>query len=77
MLSFLHLARVAGFTVSAYEDHVEGMTEEIAPARLAVTKVKLRPKLSGLAPPRSRRRSTACTMRPTKSASVKTQITVE
>ena len=34
MLSFLHLARVASFTVSAYEDHVEGMTEEIAPARV-------------------------------------------
>ena len=52
MLSFLHLARMAGFTVTAYEDHAEGTTEEIAPGRLAVTKVKLRPKIewAGAAP---------------------------
>jgi organic hydroperoxide reductase OsmC/OhrA len=51
MLSFLHLARVAGFTVTAYEDHAEGMTEEIAPARLAVTKVRLRPKIEWASAP--------------------------
>src|SRR5215831_14756001 len=45
MLSFLHLARLAGFVVTAYEDHAEGVTEEIAPGRLAVTKVKLRPRI--------------------------------
>ena len=45
MLSFLHLARLAGFIVTAYEDHAEGVTEEIAPGRLAVTRVKLRPKI--------------------------------
>jgi organic hydroperoxide reductase OsmC/OhrA len=45
MLSFLHLARMAGFTVTAYEDRAEGVTEEIAPGRLAVTKVKLRPNI--------------------------------
>jgi organic hydroperoxide reductase OsmC/OhrA len=52
MLSFLHLARLAGFIVTAYEDHAEGVTEEIAPGRLAVTKVKLRPKIdwAGAAP---------------------------
>lgn len=52
MLSFLHLARVAGFAVRTYEDDAEGMTEEIAPGRLAVTKVKLRPKIewAGAAP---------------------------
>jgi organic hydroperoxide reductase OsmC/OhrA len=52
MLSFLHLARMAGFTVTAYEDHAEGTTAEIAPGRLAVTKVKLRPKIewAGAAP---------------------------
>jgi organic hydroperoxide reductase OsmC/OhrA len=52
MLSFLHLARLAGFTVRAYEDHAEGMTEEIAPRQVAVTKVKLRPKIewAGAAP---------------------------
>ena len=33
MLSFLHLARVAGFTVAAYDDHAEGVLEEVAPAR--------------------------------------------
>ena len=45
MLSFLHLARMAGFTVRTYEDHAEGTTGEIAPKRLAVTKVTLRPKI--------------------------------
>jgi len=45
MLSFLHLARVAGFVVAAYDDHAEGLTEEIAPGRVAVTKVKLHPKI--------------------------------
>src|ERR1700744_5358668 len=33
MLSFLHLARMAGFTVTSYEDHAEGTTAEIAPGR--------------------------------------------
>jgi organic hydroperoxide reductase OsmC/OhrA len=52
MLSFLHLARLAGFAVRAYDDHAEGVTEEIAPGRLAVTKVELRPKIewAGAAP---------------------------
>ena len=61
MLSFLHLARMAGFTVTAYEDHAEGTTEEIAPGRLAVTKVKLRPKIewAGAAPEQGGARSPA------------------
>ena len=50
MLSFLHLARIASFTVTAYEDDAEGVTEEIAPGRLAVTKVKLRPKIEWAGP---------------------------
>ena len=52
MLSFLHLARLAGFAVKAYEDQAEGVTAEIAPGRLAVTKVTLRPKIewAGAAP---------------------------
>src|SRR6202045_5081113 len=29
MLSFLHLARMAGFTITAYEDSAQGTTEEI------------------------------------------------
>ena len=45
MLSFLHVARLAGFAVRAYDDHAEGATEEIAPGRVAVTKVALRPKI--------------------------------
>ena len=37
MLSFLHVARLAGFTVAAYRDHAEGVMEHIAPAKQAVT----------------------------------------
>jgi organic hydroperoxide reductase OsmC/OhrA len=43
MLSFLHVARLAGFIVAAYHDHAEGVMEEIAPSRQAVTEVVLRP----------------------------------
>jgi organic hydroperoxide reductase OsmC/OhrA len=52
LLSFLHLARLAGFAVAAYDDHAEGVLEEIAPGRQAVTKVALRPKIewAGTAP---------------------------
>ena len=45
MLSFLHVARLAGFTVAAYRDHAEGVMEEIAPGRQAVTKVVLHPQI--------------------------------
>ena len=56
MLSFLHVARLAGFTVAAYRDHAEGLIEEIAPARQAVTKVVLHPRIewSGSAPDKDR-----------------------
>jgi organic hydroperoxide reductase OsmC/OhrA len=52
MPSFLHLARLAGFIVTAYEGHAEGVLEEIAPGRQAITKVALRPKIdwAGSAP---------------------------
>lgn len=52
MLSFLHVVRVAGFAVSAYRDHAEGMMETIAPGREAITKVVLHPRIewSGKAP---------------------------
>jgi organic hydroperoxide reductase OsmC/OhrA len=43
MLSFLHLARLAGFIVASYRDHAEGVMEEIAPGRQAMTKVVLHP----------------------------------
>ena len=46
------LARLAGYAVKAYDDHAEGTTEEIAPGRIAVTKVRLKPKIewAGAAP---------------------------
>lgn len=43
MLSFLHRARLAGFSVAAYADAAEGVMSAIAPERLAVTKVTLHP----------------------------------
>ena len=45
MLSFLHVARLAGFTVAAYRDHAEGVMEEIAPGKHAMTKVILHPQI--------------------------------
>ena len=52
MLSFLHVARLAGFAVAAYDDHAEGVLEEIAPGRQAVAKVALHPRIAwaGAAP---------------------------
>ncbi len=52
MLSFLHVARLAGFTVAAYQDHAEGVMEEIVPGRHAMTKVVLHPRIewTGAAP---------------------------
>lgn len=46
MLTFLHKARLAGFVATAYADDAEGIMEEIAPGRLAVTKVALRPRIA-------------------------------
>ena len=46
MLSFLHVARLAGFTVAAYRDQAEGVMEDIAPGRQAVTKVVLHPQIA-------------------------------
>src|SRR3984885_12091932 len=45
MLSFLHVARLAGFTVAAYRDHAEGAMEEIAPGKQAITQVVLHPRI--------------------------------
>ena len=52
MLSFLHVARLAGFAVAAYRDHAEGSMEAIAPGKQAVTKVVLHPQIewTGAAP---------------------------
>lgn len=56
MLSFLHLARLAGFAVAAYSDHAEGVMGEIAPGRQAITKVALHPRIewTGAAPDKDR-----------------------
>jgi organic hydroperoxide reductase OsmC/OhrA len=50
MLSFLHVARLAGFTVAAYRDRAEGLMETIAPGRQAVTKVELHPQIEWMGP---------------------------
>lgn len=46
MLTFLHKARLAGFAIGAYRDHATGIMEEIAPGRMAVTKVTLNPQIA-------------------------------
>jgi len=52
MLSFLHVARLAGFVARSYRDHAAGTMAEIAPGRQAVTRVVLHPRLdwAGAAP---------------------------
>ena len=45
MLSFLHVARLAGFSVAAYRDQAEGLMEAIAPGKQAMTKVELHPQI--------------------------------
>lgn len=45
MLSFLHVARLAGFAVAAYRDEAEGLMEKNAEGRIAVTRVALRPQI--------------------------------
>lgn len=45
MLTFLNVVRVAGFGVTAYRDHAEGVMEAIAPGRQAVTRVVLHPEI--------------------------------
>jgi organic hydroperoxide reductase OsmC/OhrA len=56
MLSFLQVARLAGFVALSYRDHAEGAMGEIGPGRLAVTKVVLNPHIqwSGAAPDAAR-----------------------
>jgi organic hydroperoxide reductase OsmC/OhrA len=56
MLSFLHVARLAGFSVAAYSDHAEGVMEEIAPGKQAITKVVLHPQIewTGEAPDKAK-----------------------
>ena len=52
MLTFLDLARRAGVVIDSYEDEAVGVMERIAPQKMAVTKVTLRPKIGfGGTPP--------------------------
>jgi organic hydroperoxide reductase OsmC/OhrA len=52
LLTFVDLARRAGFVIDSYEDEAVGMMERIAPQKMAITRVTLRPKIvfSGAAP---------------------------
>jgi organic hydroperoxide reductase OsmC/OhrA len=52
MLSYLHAAREAGFTVLRYRDDAEGVMEKNAAGQLWVSKVTLRPEIAfdGAAP---------------------------
>ena len=52
MMTFIDLARRAGLVINSYEDEAVGIMERIAPQRMAITKVTLRPKIAyGSAPP--------------------------
>jgi len=46
MLTFLHMARNAGFVVTSYRDDAAGVMEKNAAGRLAVTRVTLRPQIA-------------------------------
>jgi len=46
MLTFLHVARLAGFVVTHYRDAAEGVMEKNAEGRMAVTRVTLRPEIT-------------------------------
>lgn len=45
MLWFLDLARQAGHVVERYEDEAEGEMKRIAPGKMAITSVTLRPRI--------------------------------
>lgn len=46
MLWFLDLARQAGFSVAEYADSAEGRMGRIAPGRMAITRIALRPRIA-------------------------------
>jgi organic hydroperoxide reductase OsmC/OhrA len=46
MLTFLDLARRSGVVVTSYEDEALGTMERIAPGKMAITKVTLRPRIA-------------------------------
>ena len=73
MLSFLHVARDAGFVVTQYRDHAEGVMEVIAPGKQAITRSCCIRRLSGTGPSLTVRHSSGCTTRRTRSASSPTR----
>ena len=46
MLTFLHVARVAGFVITRYRDEPVGVMEKGADGRMAVTRVTLHPEIT-------------------------------
>jgi organic hydroperoxide reductase OsmC/OhrA len=46
MLTFLHVARLAGFAIARYRDAAEGVMEKDTDGRMAVTRVTLRPEIT-------------------------------
>lgn len=46
MLWFLSLAQQAGLDVASYDDSAEGVMGRIAPGRMAVTRITLRPRIA-------------------------------
>jgi organic hydroperoxide reductase OsmC/OhrA len=46
MLTFLHVARLAGFVITRYRDEPVGVMEKNAEGRMAVTRVTLRPQIT-------------------------------
>ncbi|MBI1250255.1 MAG: OsmC family peroxiredoxin [Alphaproteobacteria bacterium] len=56
MLTFLDLARRAGFVIETYADDAEGALEKLEDGRMAITRVTLRPRIAwggGRAPTQS------------------------
>ena len=46
MLTFLHVARLAGFVITRYRDEPVGVMEKNVEGRMAVTRVTLRPEIT-------------------------------
>ena len=45
MLTFIDMARRAGILIESYEDEATGTMERIAPGKMAITRVTLRPRI--------------------------------
>jgi organic hydroperoxide reductase OsmC/OhrA len=73
MLSFLHVARLAGFVAESYRDAAEGTLTENADGRLALTRTVLRPQIAWRGAPPRLRSWTGCTTRRTRPVSSPTR----